>query len=95
MARFMLVATRLEITDAIRAKYKDGSGAELVAKGESEISLTQASEVALVAGAEAVCCPLISRITLCLPPQSLPMPNSRQLARRCSISSLPRTQSSS
>ena len=44
--------TRLGITDAIRAKYKDGSGAELVAKGESEIGLTQASEVALAAGAE-------------------------------------------
>jgi molybdate transport system substrate-binding protein len=44
--------TRLEITDAIRAKYKDGSGAELVGKGESEIGLTQASEVALAAGVE-------------------------------------------
>jgi molybdate transport system substrate-binding protein len=42
----------LGITDAIRAKYKDGSGAELVGKGESEIGLTQASEVALAAGAE-------------------------------------------
>jgi molybdate transport system substrate-binding protein len=44
--------TRLGITDAIKAKYKDGSGAELVSKGESEIGLTQASEVALVAGVE-------------------------------------------
>jgi molybdate transport system substrate-binding protein len=44
--------TRLGITDAVRSKYKDGSGAELVGKGESEIGLTQASEVALVAGAE-------------------------------------------
>ena len=44
--------TRLGISDAIRAKYKDGSGAELVGKGESEIGLTQASEVALAAGVE-------------------------------------------
>jgi molybdate transport system substrate-binding protein len=43
---------RLGITDAIKAKYKDGSGAELVGKGESELGLTQASEVALAAGVE-------------------------------------------
>jgi molybdate transport system substrate-binding protein len=44
--------TRLGITDAVRSKYKDGSGAELAGKGESEIGLTQASEVVLAAGAE-------------------------------------------
>jgi molybdate transport system substrate-binding protein len=44
--------TRLGITDAVRAKYKEGSGAELVGKGESEIGLTQASEVVLAAGVE-------------------------------------------
>jgi len=44
--------TRLGITDAVKAKYKDGSGADLVGKGETEIGLTQASEVALVAGVE-------------------------------------------
>jgi len=43
---------RLGITDEIKARYKDGSGAELVGKGESDIGLTQASEVALVAGVE-------------------------------------------
>ncbi len=43
---------RLGIADAVKAKFKDGSGAELVGKGETEIGLTQASEVALVAGVE-------------------------------------------
>jgi molybdate transport system substrate-binding protein len=43
---------RLGITDAVKAKYKDGSGAALVGKGETEIGLTQASEVALVDGVE-------------------------------------------
>jgi len=43
---------RLGITDQIKSKHKDGSGAELVSKGETEIGLTQASEVALVAGVE-------------------------------------------
>jgi len=43
---------RLGITDEVKSKYKNGSGAELVAKGETEIGLTQASEVALVAGVE-------------------------------------------
>ena len=43
---------RLGITDAVKAKFKDGSGAELVGKGETEIGLTQASEVALVDGVE-------------------------------------------
>jgi len=43
---------RLGITDEIKTRYKNGSGAELVGKGESDIGLTQASEVALVAGVE-------------------------------------------
>src|SRR5262249_16477122 len=32
---------RLGIADAIKAKFKDGSGAELVAKGETDIGITQ------------------------------------------------------
>ncbi|MEA2902936.1 MAG: molybdate transport system substrate-binding protein [Alphaproteobacteria bacterium] len=43
---------RLGIADAIKAKHKNGSGAELVGKGESDIGITQASEVALVPGVE-------------------------------------------
>jgi len=43
---------RLAITDVVKAKFKDGPGAELVAKGESEIGLAQASEIAPVPGAE-------------------------------------------
>lgn len=43
---------RLGIAEAIKAKHKDGGGAELVGKGEAEIGITQASEVALVAGVE-------------------------------------------
>jgi molybdate transport system substrate-binding protein len=43
---------RLAITDVVKAKFKDGPGAELVAKGESELGLTQASEIAPVPGAE-------------------------------------------
>lgn len=43
---------RLGITDAIKAKHKNGSGAELVGKGESEIGITQASEILLAPGVE-------------------------------------------
>ena len=43
---------RLGIADTIKAKHKDGAGAELVGKGESEIGITQASEIELVAGVE-------------------------------------------
>jgi molybdate transport system substrate-binding protein len=43
---------RLGITEQVKAKYKDGSGAELVSKGETELGLTQASEVIPVPGVE-------------------------------------------
>ena len=43
---------RLGIADAVKAKFKNGAGAELVGKGESDIGITQASEVALVPGVE-------------------------------------------
>jgi molybdate transport system substrate-binding protein len=43
---------RLGIADAIKAKFKDGGGAELVGKGETELGITQASEVLLVAGVD-------------------------------------------
>lgn len=43
---------RLGIADAIKAKHKDGGGAEVVGKGEAEIGISQASEVELVAGVE-------------------------------------------
>jgi molybdate transport system substrate-binding protein len=43
---------RLGLTDTVKAKFKDGSGAELAGKGETEIGFTQASEIALVPGAE-------------------------------------------
>ena len=38
---------RLGLTAAVKAKFKDGSGADLAGKGETEIGLTQASEVML------------------------------------------------
>jgi molybdate transport system substrate-binding protein len=43
---------RLGITEQVKAKFKDGPGAELVGKGETEIGLTQASEVLLAPGVE-------------------------------------------
>ena len=43
---------RLGITEDLKSKTKNGSGAELVAKGEAEIGMTQASEILPVAGVE-------------------------------------------
>ena len=43
---------KLGLTAVVKAKFKDGPGAELPGKGETEIGLTQASEIALVPGAE-------------------------------------------
>lgn len=43
---------RLGLTAAVKAKFKSGSGAELAGNGETELGLTQASEVALVPQAE-------------------------------------------
>ena len=43
---------RLGITAEVKAKFRDGSGAALAGAGEAELGFTQASEVALVAGAE-------------------------------------------
>ncbi len=43
---------RLGITEDLKSKTRNGSGAELVAKGEAEIGMTQASEVLAVAGVE-------------------------------------------
>ena len=41
-----------KITEQVKARYKDGSGAELVGKGETELGITQASEVIPVPGVE-------------------------------------------
>ncbi len=43
---------KLGLTAVVKAKFKDGSGAELAGRGDTEIGLTQASEVALVPEAE-------------------------------------------
>jgi molybdate transport system substrate-binding protein len=43
---------RLGITAVVKSKFKHGSGAELVAKGEAEIGMTQASEIVLASGAD-------------------------------------------
>jgi len=43
---------KLGLTAVVKAKFKDGPGAELPGKGETEIGLTQASEIAMVPGAE-------------------------------------------
>jgi molybdate transport system substrate-binding protein len=43
---------RLGIADALKAKTKDSAGATTVGKGEAEIGISQASEVALVAGVD-------------------------------------------
>ncbi len=43
---------RLDLTAAVKAKFKDGSGATMAGTGATEIGLTQASEVAIVPEAE-------------------------------------------
>ena len=43
---------KLGLTAAVKAKFKDGSGATMAATGATEIGLTQASEVGLVPEAE-------------------------------------------
>jgi len=43
---------KLGLTAVVKAKFKDGSGATLAGTGQTEIGLTQASEVALVPEAE-------------------------------------------
>jgi molybdate transport system substrate-binding protein len=43
---------RLGITAEVKSRHKNGPGAELVGKGESEIGLTQASEVIPVPGVD-------------------------------------------
>jgi molybdate transport system substrate-binding protein len=43
---------RLGLTAEVKAKFRNGPGAELAGKGEAEIGLTQASEIMLVADAE-------------------------------------------
>lgn len=43
---------KLGLTAVVKTKFKDGSGAELAGRGDTEIGLTQASEVALVPEAE-------------------------------------------
>jgi molybdate transport system substrate-binding protein len=43
---------KLNLTAAVKAKFKDGSGATMAGTGATEIGLTQASEVAIVPEAE-------------------------------------------
>lgn len=43
---------RLGLTAVVKAKFKDGPGAELAGRGEAELGITQGSEIALVASAE-------------------------------------------
>ena len=43
---------RLGIAEEVKRRFKNGSGAELVAKGGAEIGMAQASEISPVAGAE-------------------------------------------
>ena len=43
---------RLGVTAAVKAKFRNGPGAELAGNGEAEIGLTQASEIMLVPDAE-------------------------------------------
>jgi molybdate transport system substrate-binding protein len=43
---------KLGLTAVVKAKFKDGPGAEIAGSGAAEIGLTQASEIALVPGAE-------------------------------------------
>lgn len=46
------VFQRLGIADEVKAKHRNGRGAELVAAGEAEIGMTQVSEILPVPGAE-------------------------------------------
>jgi molybdate transport system substrate-binding protein len=43
---------RLGLTAVVKAKFRDGSGAAIVGRGEAEIGMTQASEIVLAPGAE-------------------------------------------
>lgn len=43
---------KLNLTAVVKAKFKDGPGAEVAGRGEAEIGLTQASEIPLAPGAE-------------------------------------------
>lgn len=43
---------KLGLTAVVKAKFKDGPGAEVAGRGDAEIGLTQASEIALAPGAE-------------------------------------------
>jgi molybdate transport system substrate-binding protein len=43
---------KLGLTAVVKAKFKNGPGAEVAGSGDAEIGLTQASEIALVPGAE-------------------------------------------
>jgi len=46
------VFQRLGITDEMKARHRQGRGAEMVAEGKAEIGMTQVSEILSVAGAE-------------------------------------------
>jgi molybdate transport system substrate-binding protein len=46
------VFQRLGVADEVKAKHRNGRGAELVAAGEADIGMTQVSEILPVAGAE-------------------------------------------
>ena len=43
---------RLDVTDLVQAKFRNGPWAELVATGEADIGISQASEILPVAGAQ-------------------------------------------
>lgn len=43
---------KLGLTTVVKAKFKNGPGAEVAGRGEAEIGLTQASEILLAPGAE-------------------------------------------
>ena len=43
---------KLGLTAVVKAKFKDGPGADVAGNGDAEIGLTQASEIALAPGAE-------------------------------------------